>query len=234
MFGKRSMRTTFLLLFFYSLTQLSIGQSYGIHPFDSKKKPFNLGFIMGLNYNAYNLKEQINICQDGVCLNNIEVVPKYGLSLGMISNLRLADYLSLRFVPTVSLEQRDFNYYFHRDSTIIRKIEASYFNMPVMLQWKTKYWHRSRVYVLTGAQLGVNLNSNKKVRDDDNLLKITTQDVSLVFGFGLNLYGDRIKLSPEIRYSMGIMNIYEPEFTSHANAIARLASQVLTLYVNFE
>ena len=234
MFGKRSIRGTFLFLFFYSLTLVGIGQSYGIHPFDSKKKPFNLGFIMGLNYNSYNLKEQINICEGSICLNEIEVLPKLGLSLGMISNLRVADQISLRFVPTVSLEQRDFNYFFHRDSTVLRKIEASYFNMPFMVQWKTKYWRRSRVYVLTGAQLGVNLNSNKKVRDDDNLLKIKTEDVSLVFGFGLNLYGDRIKLSPEIRYSLGIMNIYEPKFTSHATAIERLASQVLTIYVNFE
>lgn len=228
----------FFLCLISSFTAHSLlGQKYGIHPFDSKKKPFNLGFQIGLNYNMYNLKEQINICEDGSCVRNIDVVPKLGLNLGMIANLRLADFLSIRAVPGVSLEQRDFNYRFsglEGDSLVLRKIEASYFNLPLMLQWKTKYWKRTRLYILTGVQAGINLNPSKKVRDDKNLLKITSQDASIVLGVGLNIYGERVKLSPELKYSAGIVNIYEPLFTSHANAISTLHSQVLTLIVNFE
>jgi hypothetical protein len=209
-----------------------IGQSYKRHPFDFSK--FNLGFLMGLNYNAYNLKEQVQIEERGILLERIQVLPRYGLSLGMISNYNLSDQFSLRFIPTISLEQRDFNYNFANDSLVVRKIEASYLNLPLMLQMKSKYWRSTRMYVLAGAQLGLNMGSNKKVRDDKNLLKITTHDASLVFGFGWNLYGDRIKLSPEIRYSMGLINIYRPEFTSHAAAIETLMSQVLMLVVNFE
>lgn len=231
---KQLMRIAIVLPILITLMLQGFSQHY-THPFDSKKKRFNLGFMMGLNYNTYNLKEQINIEDErGVVLEQIELAPKYGLSLGMISNYNLSDQISLRFIPTVSLEQRDFIYSFANDSLVDRKIEASYFNMPVMFQFKTKYWKRTRVYVLTGAQLGVNLAGSKKVRDDPNLLKITDTDFSLIFGAGLNLYGDRIKLSPEIRYSLGMVNIYVPESTSHANAIEKLMSQVLTIIVNFE
>lgn len=207
-------------------------QSYGNrHPFDFKR--FNLGFLMGLTYNSYNLKEQINIEEGGVMLHRIQLVPRYGLNLGMITNVNLAKKVSLRFVPTISLEQRDFRYYFS-DGPQMRKIEASYLNMPVMFQFKTDYWRRSRVYVLTGGQVGVNLASNKKVRDDLSLLKITTHDLSLAFGFGITLYGDRIKLSPEILYTMGLINIYEPKYTTHAHAISSLMSQVIAINFNFE
>ena len=223
-----------------SVTALLIGmfgslhaQSYGnAHPFDFKR--FNLGFLMGLNYNSYNLKEQINIIDDGVLLERITVQPRYGLNLGMITNLSLHKQIALRFVPTISLEQRDFDYRFAGDSMIVRKIEASYLNLPLMFQFKTKYYKATRVYVLAGAQLGLNLASNKKVRNDPNLLKITTHDVSLTFGAGINLYGDRIKLSPEILYSVGLINIYQPEFTSHPYAIESLMSQVIAINVNFE
>ena len=116
----------------------------------------------------------------------------------------------------------------------MRKIEAAYFNIPVMLQWRTKHWERNRLYVLTGAQLGFNLQSDKKVIDDNNRLKINTQDASLVVGIGWNLYGDRLKLSPEIRYSFGMFNIYQPTNTTHAEAISNLQSQVLTFSINFE
>ncbi|MEM6345484.1 MAG: porin family protein [Bacteroidota bacterium] len=210
-------------------------QYYGKHPWDAKF--FNLGFTMGLNYNALNLKEQIDICERGVCLNRIEPIPRMGLSMGIISNFNLHEHVNLRFIPTVSLEQRDFDYFFQgadQDSVIQRKIEASYLNLPLLFMFRARYWKRSRFYVVTGPQLGINFGSNKKVRDDQNLLKITTMDFSLIFGAGLNLYGDRIKLSPEIRYSMGLRNIYVPEFTSHATAISLLYNQQLSLIVNFE
>ncbi|MEM7655074.1 MAG: porin family protein [Bacteroidota bacterium] len=223
--------STFFLLIF--LVSQSFGQSYGnSHPFDFKK--FNLGFLMGLTYNGYNLKEQINVVDDGIVLNRITKVPKYGINLGIISNYNFAKQVNLRFVPTISLEQRDFNYLFANDSLVVRKIEASYLNLPIMFQFKTKYYKAVRMYVLAGGQIGFNLSSNKKVINDDNLLKISTHDISLNFGFGFNLYGDRIKLSPEIMYSLGVINIYQPEHTSHAYAIQRLSSQVISFNINFE
>ncbi|MDX2247027.1 MAG: porin family protein [Bacteroidia bacterium] len=231
--GNQFACATLVVAFLLFLSQQGFSQSYrNKHPFDFKD--FNLGFLMGFNYNSYNLKEQINIIDRGILLHQVEVVPRYGLTLGMIANYNFADQISLRSGINISLEQRDFNYFFQNDSLIIRKIEASYVNLPFVFQFKTKYYKATRVYVLSGAQIGLNLNSNKKVRDDMNLLKITAQDYSLIFGAGINLYGDRIKLSPEIRYSLGLKNIYEPEFTSHPYAISKLLSQVLVLVVNFE
>ncbi len=227
---------SFLLL---GLSSSGIAQTYGKHPFDSKK--FHLGFQMGFNWNGYTLNEQIRVFDKGVWLDQIEVIPRWGMSFAMISNFNLTDYAALRIVPGISLEQRDFNYYFEdaREpmdsvSPILRKIEAAYFNIPVMMQWRTKYWNRTRLYVLTGAQIGFNLQSDKKVQDDPNRLKINNQDISLVVGTGFNLYGDRLKLSPEIRYTFGLLNIYEPLNTTHATAISSLFSQVLTISVNFE
>lgn len=230
---KQIVRIIAISFLLFCMSQGLHAQSYGnSHPFDFKR--FNLGFLMGLTYNSYNLKEQINVLDDGILLERISVIPKYGLNLGMITNFTLHKQISLRFVPTISLEQRDFNYNFARDSLVIRKIETSYLNLPVMLQFKTKYYRAVRVYVLTGAQLGINLASNKKVLNDPNLLKIRTEDFSLTFGAGLNLYGDRIKLSPEILYTVGLFNIYQPEHTSHPYAIEQLMSQVIAININFE
>ncbi|GAB4418660.1 MAG: hypothetical protein OHK0039_30300 [Bacteroidia bacterium] len=221
------------------LTALMVGFAYPVaaqnygnrHPFDFKR--FNLGFMMGLTYNSYNLKEQVDIIEDGILLENIRLIPRYGINFGIVSNMNLAKQVSLRFVPTISLEQRDFRYVF-TDHVEMRKIEASYLNLPLMAQFKTDYWNRMRFYVLAGPQVGFNLASNKKVRDDLSLLKITTTDISIALGFGVNLYGDRIKLSPEILYKGGIVNIYEPKYTTHASAISSLFSHVLAFNVNFE
>jgi len=211
-----------------------MGQGYmNRHPFDLKR--FNLGLLMGFTYNSYNLKEQVDIYdpEDGRTLRGIELISKPGVNIGMISNLNLAKQVSLRFIPTISLEQRDFNYRFENGSEI-RKIEASYINLPLMFQFKTGYYESTRVYVLAGGQWGYNLASNDRVRDDPTLLKIDRQDISVVLGFGLNLYGERLKLSPEIVYKAGLFNIYVPEDTTHDEAINRLFSQVISLNINFE
>ncbi|MEM6763291.1 MAG: porin family protein [Bacteroidota bacterium] len=229
---KRNAKGVFLsILLGFSFCHLQ-AQSYGRHPFDAKN--FNLGFLMGLNLNSYNLKEQTQVEDEGKILERLELINRPGLTLGMIANFNISSQLSLRIIPSVSLEQRDFTYTFSDGEVQDRKIEASYFNVPVLLQLKSKYYEATRIYVLGGFQFGVNLASNEKVRNDPLLLKIRNEDLSVVIGTGINLYGDRIKLSPEIRYSIGLLNVYEPLYTSHANAIQRLFSQVITLNVNFE
>ncbi len=224
-----------LLVIVLGNTQAVKAQYYGNHPYDAPF--FNLGYTLGLSYNALNLKEQINVCDRGACLNRIEPIPRLGLNFGLITNFDLHPFINLRAIPTVSLEQRDFEYQFRgvsRDSAVERTIEAAYLNIPVLLMIRAKYWQEKRFYVLTGPQFGINFASNKRVQDNLNLLKITTFDFSLVFGAGLNFYGDRRKVSPEIRYAMGLRNIYVPEFTSHATAISLLYSQQLSFIINFE
>lgn len=233
MTGKQLILSFVLTIILLSLPRATYSQHYrNAHPFDFKR--FNLGLLMGITYNSYNLKEQINVLEDGVLLERITLLPLYGLNFGMINNFRLHPQVSLRIVPSISLEQRNFDYQFARDSSVIREIESSYFNFPVMAQFKTKYYRATRVYVLAGAQYGVNLASNEKVLNDPKLLKIRRHDFSLTFGAGINLYGEKLRISPEILYTVGLLNIYEPEGTSHAFAIERLTSQVLAININFE
>jgi len=225
---------------FIALTLLLIGSSFSQnyrdrHPFDFKK--FNLGLQIGLTYNDYNLNQQINVGEGPDTLRGLSVRPRPGVSLGMITNLNLGRQVSLRAVPSITLEQRDLVYQIgnpQESAPLVRKVDPAYFNLPVTLQWKTSYWRRLRFYVLTGAQLSVNLVRTEEVRDDPNLIKLTRSEGALVFGFGVNMYGDKVKFSPEIRYKMGFTNVYVPENTSFATAISRLTSQMISLNFNFE
>jgi hypothetical protein len=213
----------------------SSAQGYGRkHPHDFKD--FNLGFLMALNVNSYNLKQQINVRDRGVLLRNVELQNRPGLKLGLITNYNFTDQIAARFIPAVSLEQRDFNFNFvsETDSTQVRGVNTSYLDLPLFLQIKTKYYQRYRLYLLMGPQFSINFSNTKKVQNDPNLLKIQSYDVAIVVGAGMQLYGDRLKLSPEIRYSMGLSNIFVPEFTSHAASISQLFTQQLVICVNFE
>ncbi|MEL6632731.1 MAG: porin family protein [Bacteroidota bacterium] len=229
--------------FFFALLSIicwnvSLSQNYlNGHPHD--QKGFSLGFLMGLTYTDYNLKQQINVVEprNGDTLRSMQLTPRPGINLGMITNFNLGKQLAFRMIPTISLEQRDFSLFVNNgDVSYIepRKVEAAYVDLPFMFQFKTGYYKRTRVYVLAGGFVGVNLISNARVENDERLLKITTTNTGLTFGFGVNLYGDRIKLSPEILYKLGLQNVYVPRNTTFAEAISRLSSQVISININFE
>lgn len=221
---------------FWLLSTVLFAQNYrDRHPFDFKR--FNLGLQIGLTYNDYNLNEQINVANGLDTLRRISLQTKPGIDFGMIANMNLGRQISLRAVPSISLEQRDI--YYNIDGpegpkSQTRKIDPAYFNLPVMIQWKTSYWRRLRFYTLTGGQISVNMVRTEKVQDDPNLIKLTRYDAALVFGFGINMYGDKVKFSPEIRYKLGLTNVYVPDNTTFATAISRLSSQVISLNFNFE
>ena len=204
------------------------------HPFDFRR--YNLGFEMGLNYNSYLVKDYVNVWDEGILLDYIQIKNSPGMNLGMIINMNLHDNLNIRSIPAISLEEREFKYYFSLPvpDTQIRRVESAIFDFPVLLQFKSNLYERQRIYFITGPQYSLNVQSSAKLSDDPSLIKVKAHTLNWVFGFGMNLYGERIKLSPEFKYTIGLTNEYVPRNTSHANAIFYLYRQVLTLNILFE
>lgn len=209
------------------------------HPFDQKK--FNFGFQMGINYNDYKFKQSSGVWAKTdpntlEYLDNIVMKAKPGFTLGMITNLNLHNNLNIRFIPAISLEQRDFTYYITKPNSRIenRHVEAAILDLPLLAQIKSDYYKRYRLYVLAGPELSVNFQSNKKILDDPTQLKVEKTTFNLVTGVGFNLYGERIKLSPELRYSVGLTNDYVPLNTTFPTAVGSLFRQVVTFHILFE
>ncbi|MBX7243411.1 MAG: PorT family protein [Bacteroidia bacterium] len=204
------------------------------HPFDFRN--FNLGFEMGLNYNSYLVKDYVNVWDEGILLDHIEIENSPGLNLGMIMNMNLHDNLNIRSIPAISLEERRFRYVFSLPTpdTQIRRVESAIFDFPLLFQVRSNLYKRQRMYFITGPQYSLNVQSSGKLRDDPSLIKVKANTLNWVFGVGMNLYGEKIKLSPELKYTIGLTNEYVPRNTSHANAIFFLYRQVLTLNILFE
>ena len=209
------------------------------HYFDYR--PFNLGFTMGLNVAHYDMTAQINQLDEstGRVVRNVELVSKPGIYLGLITNLKLADHWDLRLMPSVSLEERDFLFYLDSTTTntepiVRKKIESSNLNLPLCIKFKSDFHHNTRVWVQFGVQPSFNLASNKKVRNDKDLLKTQNFDLAIVSSVGIDLYGEKLKLSPELRFTRGTRNLYVPDRTRFPRAISDLFSQLLVLNINFE
>lgn len=197
-------------------------------------RTFNLGFNMAANYS------QLKIEYHNLSYANTTPTPKSilvkgipGIQLGLISNLKLHKYFDIRFIPNVSLQQRNLNFYLP-DTILERKIEASYLNLPLLLKYKSQFYKGYRVYVVGGIMQSFNLISDKRVRDNPDVIRIEKQDFSWVAGVGIDLYGDKVKLSPELTYSLSFRNVYDPTGTRFGYVIKSLKMQTLTLNLHFE
>lgn len=226
-----------LLPLLFAFAQNAQAQKW--HHFDAR--PFNLGFTMGLTLGGYDMTTHPNQFdeQTGWMVRDVELVRKPGIYLGLITNLKLADNFDFRFMPSVSLEERDFRFFMDDslnggEPVVMKKIEASNLNLPMVIKCKSNYYRNIRVWFQLGIQPSVNLASNKKVKDDPDLLKTQKFDIATVAAFGVDLYGEKLKLSPEIRFTRGIRNIYVPLRTRFPRAISDLFSQLLVLNINFE
>ena len=221
-----------LLLCFLTALQVK-GQYINNKRWDLKK--YNLGFLMGLNFSDMVTKTSLPYTDPDInrTLYSIQVESKTGISLGIITNIKLADNFDLRFIPTVAIQQRNYRYQL-RDSIENKKLEAAYLDLPVLIRIKSNFYQNKRVYVITGFKVSSNLVSDKKVKNNPSMLKTNPLDLTWEIGAGIDLYGERVKVCPEIRYSMGLLNIYNPENTHFGEAVHRLSSQLLTLVINFE
>lgn len=215
------------------LTQASSAQMVNNKRWDLKK--YNLGFMMGLNFSDMVTKTSLPYTDLDIkqTLYSIEVQSKTGISLGIITNIKIADNFDFRFIPTVAIQQRNYIYQL-KDSVTEKKLEAAYLDLPVLFRIKSNFYQNKRVYVITGFKMSSNLVSDKKVKNNPSILKTNPIDFSLEMGVGVDLYGERVKVCPELRYSMGLINIYNPENTHFGEAVHRLSSQLLTLVINFE
>jgi hypothetical protein len=234
-----SARKVSLCLSLFAILSLVRLNAQTSHYFDQRR--FNLGFTMGLNVARYDMTSQINQYDQftGRVLARVSLIAKPGIYLGLITSMKLADHWDLRFMPSVSLEERDFLFYIDstttsREPVVRKKIESSNLNLPICIKFKGDFYKNMRIWVQFGIQPTINLASNKKVRNDPELLKTQNYDTAILASVGIDLYGDKLKLSPELRFTRGLRQLYIPERTRFPQAITELFSQLLTLNINFE
>lgn len=198
----------------------------------------SFGFLIGMN--VADVRAQLGdfpleVPNDptGRMLENIRVESQPGLNLGLVVNVNLGDNVDLRLSPQVSLQQRNFFFQFSDGQEQLRVLESSYLQVPLLFKYKSDVYRDYRVFVSTGPMVSINLSSEENVANDPQLLKITKSDLNWVFTFGFDLYGDKVKLTPEIFYHVGLSDVYVPKNEDVPGAIKSIFTQTFGIQVIF-
>lgn len=199
------MKQLFFVLFFFILIQCSYAQLFSkeriknIENFD--KSFLTWGYFLGFNSYDFNFDYKED-------LKDILVEKTAGFNVGLIGNMRINDYLDLRFEPGLYISSRLLKYdpsYFegidYNNSDLEREVRSTYIHFPLLLKISTKRLNNFKPFIVGGFSTAVNLSSNQKNPNDNsnNEFRSITNNLYYEIGFGIDFYLYWFKFTPSIR-----------------------------------
>jgi hypothetical protein len=163
------------------------------------------GFFLG--FNSYDFKIDYKTVSE-----DIQVKTNTGFNVGLVADLRLHEYISLRFEPGLFYAKRDLHYpasYFQTPPTYsdkLREVNSTYLHFPLLLKFSSLRTGNVRPYLLGGVSATLNLSSNSKSLDDNyqDLFRVKSWTTNYELGFGIDIFSEYFIFSPSIRGVFGL------------------------------
>lgn len=227
----RSVLVGFCVLIVSLSVRAQVNTHYNLPNYDNRK--LHYGFQLALNYSGFKVKQSSHfVNQDTV--QSVRGIGSGAFALGFILNYRLSDFFDARFLPTVAFYERTIRYQFKSVEEPIDAIfESSFIELPLLLKYKSYRRKNLRMYMIGGLKPGIEVGARKRERRNDQL-RTQSLDLSIDYGFGLDIYYPLFKFSPELRFSLGLSNLFNEDDNIFSNSIDGLSTYTVTLYLLFE
>jgi len=201
-------------------------------------KLYHFGITVGMSF------QDMLLTNSGVTADNGETwyatIPNYspGFTVGLIADLFLNPYMNLRFTPSLSFGDKNFEFVEpetnERYKTIVR---SNYLMAPLDLKFRSMRLNNYRPYIIAGAYTAVDLGIKK-----GETLLLKPMNYGLTIGLGCDFYLPIIKIAPEIRFCFGLNNTVEKNRTDltdfslikYSNAITKALPRMIIFTFNFE
>ncbi|MBL0329623.1 MAG: PorT family protein [Bacteroidetes bacterium] len=203
------------------------------------KKRMNFGFTIGVNRANFIIHEAPHFERFDT-LKSVVSIPKFGFNLGIVSELMLHQYITLRFVPNLSFAERNLQYSFEGFDTIVRKktIESTFLNFPLDLKLRSKRLGNFGAYILAGGSYSLDLASKRKAVNstdpNEQIVKLKRDDFGYEIGAGAEFYLEYFKFAIEGKLSIGTRDLLIKDNTIYSNSINKLNSKVFLISITFE
>ncbi len=218
--------------------------------------PYHFGFILGMNQMLFSIRttpgfqnvtysslQTPDLYSDSAKLLGLEHKPAFGFTIGIVSNLRLAEHFDLRFVPSLSFGERDLEYSIitnfegERDQILVnKKMQSTFVEFPLHIKYKGSRLNNVRPYWLAGAKYAIDLASDSKKKEENNniYVALNRSDLYGELGAGFDFYTTFFKFGIELKMSYGLNDILKREGNIYTGAVDRLNSKLFLLSFTFE
>ncbi|MBP4139086.1 MULTISPECIES: type IX secretion/gliding motility protein PorT/SprT [Flavobacterium] len=166
-----------------------------------QKQRLYFGYYLG--FNSFDFKFDYK----DVVTEDIQVKKTTGFNVGVVADLRLQEYINLRFEPGLYYTKRDLYYpNFESKNDFFREVNSTYIHFPLLLKFSSLRTGNIRPFLVGGLSTTLNLSSNSKSKDDNFQQKFRVKSWTNAYelGFGIDLFSEYFIFSPSIRGVFGI------------------------------
>jgi hypothetical protein len=202
-------------------------------------KPYHLGFSVGMHTQDLILDHSGAIDDDGHKWYGSVDNYMPGFSVGVIADLRLTDFLSLRTTPAIHFGSKDVS--LHSDEAgstpMVANVRSNYILVPLNLRYRGARMDNYRPYLLSGLSAGLDMGRDKQQ-------PVLLQQVNLYWeiGAGMDIYMPYFKLVPELKVCLGLGDILvhnrtdqsSDAFLKYAKAFDAITSRLIVFSMQFE
>jgi hypothetical protein len=165
-----------------------------------------------------------------------------GFTVGIVTNLRLAESFDLRFLPGMSFGERKLVYNIpivdvsgETRNPSSYSIKSTFLDFPLLLKYKSRKVNNQRPYLIAGGAYRIDISKS----GTEDLVRLKPLSSYIEAGVGWDSYLQFFRLSTELKFSFGLNNVLDsgPKITQaqvYSNAFSKLSSNIFTLSFHFE
>jgi len=208
-------------------------------------KRFHFGFSLGLDVMDFGIKNSMVPAADGKIYQAEVSTLIPGFNVGLVTDVRLCNYLNLRLVPTFYIADRTLTFMNNANSDLYKTtIRSTMITVPLLLKYSAVRIKNYGIYVIAGG--GVLFDFS---HEQTNPILLNYFDYFVEFGVGCTFYTKYFRFSPEIKFALGFNNVHtnwqqrveqanggylDPEWQPYNDALSKLTSRIFTIALNFE
>lgn len=165
-----------------------------------QNKRLYFGYFLG--FNSYDFKIDYKTAGP-----DIQVKKSTGFNVGIVGDLKLHEYINLRFEPGLYYTTRELMFpNFTTESAALRQVNSTYIHLPLLLKFSSLRTGNIRPYILGGLSTTLNLSSNSKSIDDNSAqrFRVKPWTTNYELGLGIDLFTPYFIFSPSIRGVFGL------------------------------
>ncbi len=230
-----------ILLAFFPFVSFS-QQEKVLHYQQIDMKPFHFGYTLGVNTMDFGIYANENAAVKRDTFPEINRLSP-GVDISIVTNFRLSKYFDFRFLPGISLGQRNLLFYETEEGSwnphSEMKLSSTFINLPFILRYEAQRQHNYRPYLISGVNFRWDMARNKDFNADEGIfVKLQPFDIYMEGGFGIDFYLPYFKLSVELKYSVGTFNVLDPDkhdgYPGYVESIDKLKSRMFSINFHFE
>ena len=228
---------TYILLLLLPLLAVAQERKVQNKPYIDYRR-LHYGFFVGLHAQDMEFVNNGYVTENGECWYADIAQYNPGFSVGVLADLRLGTYLSLRALPTMHFGQNSIVFREQNSGEISRQqVKTTYISLPLHLKCSAERFNNYRPYITAGVSPMLNLTVKKQKQ-----LLLKKFDFMVEVGAGCDFYLPYFKLIPELKFAFSLLDFLEKDrsdlldenYLKYTHSVDRIASKMIVLSFYFE